>query len=344
MGRLQSVDVVRLVAIIGVIAIHTVPFAHSPAHVGTELDAATVVNQLARFAVPFFFIMSGYFWAQKIETEQDLSASTIKMAKRLVVLLVAWSIFYLLPTDIVGSFASGHYGPIKQLYWNVMRVASKPFLTALEGTKMHLWFLPVLLSALLISAFLVRYRQQRLLAGLAVALYLIGLAGKAYSDTPIGFHSEFNFRDGPFFSLIFFVTGYFLKQRQPGPAWFSAGMLIAALGVLLQVVELRILNSYWGSKMVQDFVIGTYFYGLGAAMIALSGSRYLNLERVASVGPLVLGIYASHLIFVDLLAPLSVRFADSAIWSVGYVLAVFVLSYLLVRVMARSPVTRRFVM
>lgn len=344
MNRLQSVDVIRVVAITAVISIHTVPFAIRPDLVGSCLDAATVVNQLARFAVPFFLIVSGYFWAHKFEENRGVYAPTVKMAIRILALLVAWSLIYLLPTNIIRSFALGHFGPIKQFYWNVITVGARPLSAVLQGTKVHLWFLPGLLCGLMISAFLIRYRQQRFLTILAITLYLIGLAGKAYSDTPLGFRSEFNFRNGPFFSLIFFVTGYLLKQRQAGPAWFPTGILIAVFGMLLQFSELLILNSYWGITMAQDYVIGTYFYGLGFAMISLSGSRYLNLERAASIGPLVLGIYASHLIFVDLLEPIAKQFAADAIWSVIYVASVLVLSYTLVRMMARFTLTRRFVM
>lgn len=343
-NRLQSVDVMRVVAIVAVIVIHTVPFADQPALVGNSLDAATAANQVARFAVPFFFVMSGYFWAHKIEADRGVYAPTVKMAKRIFALLIAWSFIYLLPTNVIRSFALGHFGPIKQLYWNVMAVGVRPFTVALQGTKVHLWFLPALICGQMISALLIRYRQQRLLAGLAISLYLIGIAGKAYSDTPLGFHSEFNFRNGPFFSLIFYVTGYLLKQCQVGPAWLPTGILIAVLGMLMQFSELVILNSYWGINMAQDYVIGTYFYGLGVAIIALSGSRYLNLERAASIGPLVLGIYLSHFVFVDLLEPIAGRFAVGAIWSVIYIVAVLVLSYALVRVMARFALTRRFVM
>jgi surface polysaccharide O-acyltransferase-like enzyme len=343
-NRIQSVDVMRVVAIIAVISIHTVPFADQSHLVGRQWNAATVVNQLARFAVPFFFIVSGYLWAQKFEDERDVYAPTVKMAKRILTLLVAWSLIYLLPTNLVSSFELGRFGLLKQSYWKVVTMVTRPFDTVMQGTQIHLWFLPGLLCGLVITAFLIRHRQQRLLVVLAIALYLVGLAGKAYGDTPLGFHSAFNFRNGPFFSMIFFVTGYFLAQRQAKPVWLPIGILIAVFGILLHFTELFILHSNWGISMSQDYVLGTYFYGLGMAMIALSGSRYLSLERAALIGPLVLGIYASHMVFLDLLSPIAERFAGSAVWSVTYIVAVLVLSYALVRILARFAVTRRFVM
>lgn len=333
-----------MAAIISVIAIHTGPFAVGSSSMSTQFDLATVINQAARFAVPFFFTMSGYFWAQKFNDDPANHAPTIKMVRRIAFILFAWSIIYLLPTNIVDAFTHGALGPVKQIYWNVTNVVTHPLETVLQGTKTHLWFLMGLLSSLLISAVMLRYRQHRALAILAVALYAIGLAGKAYCDTPVGFHSEFNFRNGPFFSLIFFVTGYFLNLRTRGKNWLPLGLLIASAGLLLHFAELRMLQSTWGTTMKQDYVIGTYFFGLGAAMMALSGSRYLAFPQAASIGPYVLGIYASHLIFVDLLRPLDQHFAGSAIWALSYVVIVFLLSYALVRLMASYNVTRSLVM
>lgn len=343
MTRILSVDVLRVSAIIAVIAIHTTPFATQSSPIGDQLDVATVINQVARFAVPFFLILSGYFWAQKCDDGGAVRKPTIAMAKRIGVLMLAWSAIYLLPTNLFDSLAYGPVGPIKEIYWNLCSAATKPFSTVMQGTKLHLWFLMALLCSLAIAALFLRYKQERMLIVLAIALYVVGLAGKAYSATPFGFHSEFNFRDGPFFSLIYFVTGYLLHRRKPSCAWFSKGLLITGLGILLHFSELRILHAVWGTSMSQDYVIGTYFYGLGIAMIALSNSKYLDFPRIAAIAPSVLGIYAAHLVFVDMLRPLDKQFAGNWIWSIVYVVVVFSLSYLLVQGMLKYSITRKIV-
>ena len=60
--RIQSVDVFRVLAIAAVIALHTAPHT-GPDAVGLRVDVRTVFDQLERFAVPLFFMLSGYFWA-----------------------------------------------------------------------------------------------------------------------------------------------------------------------------------------------------------------------------------------------------------------------------------------
>jgi surface polysaccharide O-acyltransferase-like enzyme len=343
LNRLTGVDVLRVAAIIAVIIIHAHPFAEHSASMGRFLDVATVLNQAARFAVPFFLILSGYFWAHKVHGEAGVVGPSIAMAKRIAIVFLAWSAIYLLPTNIGDALAHGPAGPVQQGYWNLASTMSRPMDAIFQGTKGHLWFLMGLLCSIFISALLLRFKQNRLLVVLALALYLTGLAGKAYSDTPLGFDSAFNFRNGPFFSLIFFVTGYLLRRTKPSPMWLPAGLLIAGAGFVLQLAETWVLNERWGTSLVQDYVFGTYFFGLGIAMVALSNSRFLDFPRLAAIGPLVLGIYAAHMVFIDLLKPVDRQFSQSGWWAVFHVVAVFALSYALARLMQKFRLTRRLV-
>lgn len=343
MSRLKSVDSFRAIAILFVIAIHTSPFESQSFPIGNALDLATIINQISCFAVPLFFVLSGYFWAKKFENGDELLESTVRMCKRITFLFIAWSAIYLLPTDIALSFTYGLIGPIKQIYWNLVDAVNNPITTIMVGTKVHLWFLVGLICSLSITAVFVRFKLNRLLVVVAVVLYLIGLAGKAYSDTPIGFHANFNFRNGPFFSLIFFVTGYFLQKRQVNASWFLYGCLLAVLGFALQLTESLFLHNNWGTKMAPSYVIGTYFFGVGVALISLSNVKWLQLSVFSSIGPLVLGIYASHMIFVDLLRPLDRHYSGNSIWDVTYLIVVFFLSLALSLILLRYRFTKKLV-
>jgi surface polysaccharide O-acyltransferase-like enzyme len=95
--RIQSVDTFRVLAIFAVVVIHTTPFVRDLRTFGTEWDLALVLNQLARFAVPYFFLISGYFWATKIAHASSVRKPTMAMFKRVAVILFAWSLIYLLP-------------------------------------------------------------------------------------------------------------------------------------------------------------------------------------------------------------------------------------------------------
>ncbi len=340
--RIKSIDLFRVISITAVIVIHTTPF-NASGTLQDRLDLATILNQLARFAVPFFFILSGFLWGRKVDAGEELVGTTLTMAKRVLFLFIAWSFIYLLPTNLFDSFEFGILGPIKKIAWNVHSAALRPWNTLLQGTKEHLWYLMGLLCSLSITAVLVSYGQRSLLVLIAVALYITGLAGSAYSSTPFGLHSQFNFRNGPFFSLIFFATGYFLQRKNSNANWFGYGLLLTLVGASMHLLEIQLLHSSWGVAMNQDYVASTYVFASGTAMMALSNSRILDFPCAAKIGPLVVGIYTAHMIFVDLFKPIDKQMGTNPIWSTAYVVVVFYLSYVLVKFLLKFNITRKLV-
>jgi surface polysaccharide O-acyltransferase-like enzyme len=341
MPRLQAVDVFRVLAILAVIALHTARH-EGPGAVGTAFDAATFLNQAERFSVPLFFILSGYFWSAKCHGRADYLHCSLALVKRVLLLFLVWCAVYFLVSE---ADTIGRLGPAGAVSLWVTRLSGMRggFATMLlQGAKVHLWFLPALAFAALISGALLSRQLERTLFVLALGLYAIGLAGKAYADTPLGFHTAFNLRNGPFFSLLMFATGHALQQRGPRPSWAVNGALLALGGLLLQMIEVGWLHQSFGTSMEQDFAIGTWPFGLGMSMIALSDLRWARIPALAALGPLVLGIYASHYLFVDGLHALPGIDAGPA-GGLRYVLLVFLLSLGLTWALSRIPVARRAV-
>src|SRR5208337_1634912 len=148
------------------------------------------------------------------------------------------------------------------------------------------------------------------------------LLAKAYSETPFGVHTVFNTRNGPFFGTIFFVSGYFLSNFTPNPGWFSKGVALLGVGWLLHFSEIYLLWRLYGTNPHQDFVIGTYFMGVGAAVASLSNNVLFRNGVLSNVGKFTLGIYAIHFIYVDLLRPVG-KLTSSWLWEIGYIMLVF---------------------
>ena len=324
--RIQSVEVVRIIAIFAVIIIHTMPFRDRDIYLGKDFTLGHVLNQIARFAVPFFFVISGYFWGSKINERSSLFETTKKIAKKIILIFLAWSVIYLLPTNFIDPIRYGSISPVKAAYLNMTGLSLHPMTTIMQGSKDHLWFMISLLCSLGISAIFIARGMKKSLIGLSVMLYVTGLLGKAYADTPIGFHTEYNLRNGPFFGLIFFVTGYLLSQSKQRNSWLFLGSLSAIFGFLLHFAEIFVLRSIWSTPVLQDYVIGTYFMGIGVALIALSDPGFLKSDRFSRIGQLVLGIYAIHFLFVDMLRPLERVLGTYIWWGFAYPITVFILS------------------
>lgn len=342
MKRIESVDVCRLIAIFAVILIHTQPFAPVQPEINGHFgEPGWVINQAARFAVPFFFVVSGYFWSIKQHSSPDPVGASWAMVRRIALIFGAWSLIYLIPFDVSAMAALGWAGPVKMVYWNVLGWADDPFQALFEGSKSHLWFLPGLLCALLVCAVFMRQQWHVALTLLAVSLFVAAVLGKAYAATPLGLGTGLQMRDGPFFSTLLFATGIILSRRASRPSWLFSGAVLFVLGMACQMAEMYYLSAQYGASPYQDFTFGTYFMGVGFAMAAVSNHPSLRSERLGEIGQYTLGIFAIHFVFVDLLRGATAP--ASALWQLAYPVIVLLLSVASVLLMARSAKLRRIV-
>jgi surface polysaccharide O-acyltransferase-like enzyme len=342
MDRIRSVDAFRVLGIVAVIALHTARHDGVRA-VGYGWDLATLLNQLERFAVPLFFILSGYFWAQSGIEPREQWVRSLRVCRRVLVIFVSWALVYAAVKAFDALSNGGWHAALHALAdaWRGRRLGVQRVL--LEGVTPHLWFLPALACAVLISGAMLAHRLRGALIALAIVLFAVGLAGKAYALTPLGWETRFNLRDGPFFSLVFFVTGIELRRwRLPASPW--PGLLLALTGFALQVLEVDWLHRAFGAGLVQDYVLSTWLFGLGAGLMALSNAPALRQPALAPLGPLVPGIYASHYLFVDWLRRADDTWRVHAIWDLLYVALVFAGALVLTRLLACWRPSRPLVM
>lgn len=210
LGRINSVDFFRVIASLAVVFIHT--SANQIANLqsnhivySSSFDSLTIAIEFCRFAVPLFFVLSGYFWGLKVYSSDNVLNVTKQSAYRVALILFFWSFVYLLPYDLSSISTYGFLGPIKLAFWKFQGIINNPISLVFQSTKTHLWFLISLLWALLISGIVLQFykRADVFLIVASIVLYVFGVLAKAYVDSPIGIHVMFNTRFGPFWSLIF---------------------------------------------------------------------------------------------------------------------------------------------
>lgn len=97
MKIIDSVYTLRLIAVFAVITIHTAPFSFDGWEIADQFTLPNVINQLSRFAVPMFFVLSGYFWGMKIRGDADLARTSQVVVRRIFSVWLFWSIMYLMP-------------------------------------------------------------------------------------------------------------------------------------------------------------------------------------------------------------------------------------------------------
>jgi len=340
-ARIPSIDFVRTIAVFAVILIHTYPFGGIESGLGKYLKV--FINQGARFAVPFFFIISGFFWGRKIEAGLNSVHVFYRYGGRTVSVFIAWSIIYLVvPNNIAVLSANGLIGLLQVPYSRLVSLMGDPLKLLFQGTKDHLWFLVSLLWALLLSSAMVKLNRGIWLIPLASMLYLFGVLAGSYSETPIGIPIEFNTRNGPFFSTLFFAIGWlFSRDRR----LFSMKLAIALFlgGLVLHMGEAYfLLRLFEVNPMRHDFLFGTVAYGMGAAAIVFSVPALGENTFVTKWGPYTLGIYVIHFLYVDLLGSLGSLF-NLYIWGIVFPLIVFLLSLATAMFIAKFYLLRKIV-
>lgn len=334
--RITGVDSVRLLAVIAVIVIHAAVFRDPVLEnqMGQFNIFGVILNQLARFGVPFFFTVSGYFWGLKIHGGMPEVLVAKQTFKRILLILVFWSLVYLLPYNMASMLQYGPLGPLKVWYWHVRELAANPLLLLFESTSQHLWFLIALLWAVAISTAFIYLRVVKSLIAVAIGLYVFGILALAYSKTPVGLEIGFYTLTGPFFGTIFFVTGYMMSGWSPRESWFKIGVSLVVAGFAFHFAEVYWLWRDWQIRPIHHYVFGTWFIGVGVAMAALSKGSPFRSESMAGLGRLALGIYLIHPIFLENLVNLRV-FLKNPLWDLVYVAVSLVLSIASVRAMSK---------
>ncbi|MGM0718830.1 MAG: TraX family protein, partial [Halobacteriota archaeon] len=95
--RIHSIDAMRIVAMVFVVLIHTDPFQGLSA-AGTAITFG--IKTTGRFAVPFFFVASGYFFASK--TAGGDPTGYVRARARAILSLYVFGLVLAAPTFLAG--------------------------------------------------------------------------------------------------------------------------------------------------------------------------------------------------------------------------------------------------
>ncbi|AMG29445.1 fucose 4-O-acetylase [Grimontia hollisae] len=293
-ARIPSLEMGRLFAIVAVIIIHVAPLRGDAYSEGINI-LSDVINQVCRFAVPFFFVLTGYFVQPKLL--ENPTKTFFHYAKPLMTIWFVWSLIYLaMPFRFDIAMTEG-YLTERSGYWDYLLEA--PLNSLFEGGLVHLWYIPGLLSALGILALLIKYNQQGLMMPLALGLYVWGLGAGSYQPIMEGEAPIFT-RNGPFFSLLMVTTGFELRRRNikfsNRAAW---GMLLGGMAFCLaEGVNLAQFGVWMASH---DFLLGTPVMALGFFALLLNHPHWGDSPVTFALSKRVLGIYVAHFVPLILL-------------------------------------------
>ena len=300
-----GIDLFRIVAAILVISIHTSPFTE----ISPNLDFA-VTRILARVAVPFFLMATGFFLFPSL---QDSWSPLRSFLKKTLFLYGCATLLYLPVNLYAGNFDVSPLIPqlVKDLLF--------------DGTFYHLWYLPaVTLGAVLVALMLGKWKRSTVFV-ITLLLYIIGLFGDSYygisEQIPwlkAGYDAIFQIsdytRNGVFFAPLFLVMGYMAAtQKQPLcikesliGLILSFGMMLAE-GFLLWSFHLQRHDSMYitlipclyflfqsllsvrgkSSKILRDISMLIYLVDPMAILLVRAGAKLVGLEEILIYNSLI---------------------------------------------------------
>lgn len=215
----KGIEIFRVVAAFLVVAIHTSPLA---SYSGTADFVFTRV--IARVAVPFFFIVTGYFVLSK-------GTGVRRFLKKTAIIYAASAALYL-PINVYAGHLQG---------WGLLDLVQQ---VLFEGTFYHLWYLPAALLGAWLTSLLMRMTSRGVCAAIVTALYVLGLLGDSYwgliEGVP-GVSSAYNAlfalmgytRNGLFFAPMFMFLGAEMRMAKRRGVGFEAAGLVLSFALML---------------------------------------------------------------------------------------------------------------
>ena len=354
MERNYSIDFVKCFAIFAVVAIHSKTVS------GVEVgsidgdDINFIINTFARFAVPFFFVASGYLFVQKINsieakskieghsneqiTKQQL-AYFKKYSIKLTKLYFAWFIFYFLfqlgvnfieTEKTVKALTAMFTEYVASFHiWDIFYYGS-------GSPQYHLWFLLALIWSMIILFIFTKTKLLPILLVISLGLNIYGLFGQSYS----AFHEvSINTRDALFFGLFYTalggIFGNYVEEVKAAANKIPIFLYVGLLSVfsLSQIAEGYLtLKVFHGDA--ENYYLSTVPLTIILFMMVIKYSQIGKKSMMSKIGANAVGIYVAHVFLIKSFPILLERLGISNVqetlaWNIIFTPMVFILAYLL---------------
>lgn len=293
--RINSIDIVRLFSAFLVIAKHTEPFKYM------NLVVWNFFYKICVLAVPYFFVISGYF--------MGISKNKVQILKQYIKCYVIWSVVYDTWMLLDWAFLGAQYG--KHDFGTFMKYRVIEFFG--WGSFYHMWFLWALIFLTGIIIIFEKMRLEKLLLIPMIGCFIAGLifvtyyglvvepnsALKEFSSTFLNKwwfdrYSDALFKGFPYFYLGYWLSKWKIAKKYKMKIWFVAAMFLLYLG------EQFIISQYGIARSVG---LTLFMYVLVAAIVLWLLQHplhaYRNLARFSKESANY--IYFVHALVIEIL-------------------------------------------
>lgn len=246
--RYYQVDVMRFVCAILVISIHT-----SALYSFGDVPGKVLSLGIARIAVPFFFIASGYFFYERFNHEGYLKAYIIRILKYYLISTVVYTV-------ILFTFIKSRNSNILDLVKNLL----------FNGVSPSLWFFPALIFSISVLYLFLKKNWIKPLVIVSLVLYALGLIGDSYYGLVVG---------TPLEKLVEMYSAVFVNTRNG----LCFGLPFLTLGVLINKHDMRSkLKHLKALTLLSAVIFASEAYVLISNNISRDNNMYISLMFLVS--------------------------------------------------------------
>lgn len=323
--RMLWADVMRVVAIYFVIAVHTSSLPTNLLDIKNSfffLTSFTVV----KVCVPLFIMLSG---ALLLGKQEPISSFLSKRVVKVLIPWLLWTLIYMMWNYTVHS-----YHPANLSQW-------KYFFELTFFSQ--LWFLPLIFSLYLVTPILRLFipsmsKNQKLYLMVLWFLFVI-IIPFFHTGTTFPRAEESGLVPVTFYYSGYYVLGYFLSTMKLPKNILRRSTGLLLIGIAITFIELGLAK---GPYLFDYFAPGIAVTSIGVFLMIISVCKKYaknnSLTRlVSSIGSASLGIYILHGLIAEILRPIFPLLANT-----GYIYAfvLFGISYFFVYTFRKVPVLK----
>lgn len=278
-NRNLMLDFLKGIGCIGVVFIHV----RFPGNLGE------IVSYLARFAVPMFFMISGYY---AFENKQEVLLKKIKKIGWIIIYSLLLYIFY----TVFVRKSDGLELLTYPSYWLKMIILGN---FDVFGAY-HLWFLVALVYAYLILYIILKKNWYPLAIRGIPFLFLLRIIMCAIVETKnVTWYAESNFL---VCALPYLFLGNYVAYREKEINKFNniSLLIIAMLGAIFGIINVL---CEWKINLAE---VGVTFYAIAIFVLAIKNSNISLCDKVEKLGQKYsLYVYVIHLVIADVVGKLA---------------------------------------
>ncbi len=339
--RVIQFDVMRVVAALAVVWLHTSAQRFYICYPSVEWDARNIYDSLVRWSVPIFVMISGALFLDP-QKRIDIKNLYAKSITRVVLIFIFWSIVY----GVYSGIGRGLIGIVAE-------IVKGPF---------HFWFLRMLIGLYIIVPILrvvvVNKKLERYFICISlvtsffipILFHLLGYFNDALRDSAERYYDVFGIKIAIGY-VSYFVLGHYLANNIIKKTVKIFFYILGILSVLSVIFLTHFASIHIGTPYVafySNFNVLTLVEAI-ALFLLIKDLRIVPKYHAAviSISKLSLGIYILHPLVMKIL--LDFGNIDSASLNPAYFIPlyaflVFIICYCVSLILAKIPIIKKVVM